>query len=1153
MKPDFKVIFRLLKILLVSAFGVLLLGGFWFYQAQEQAVEKKVENDLGAIARLKAEQIAAWRKNQLQAAAALQNYFFLLQSVTSFMAGQGQEQRRDLLLRLRNLAKRHGYADIMLADPGGQVLLSLVAAPDCRCDFESALAQAWSAHAPVFTSLHLESSDTFPHLALIMPLYHKNGLSVLPLAALIMVNDASSFLYPLVRFWPTPSDSAETLLVQRDGDEVLFLNDLRHRSDTALKLRLPLSRTETPAVMAGLGRQGFVRGRDYRGVKVVAVILPIPDSPWIMIAKIDEAEVFAEWRFRSALILALFMLLAACIGALGLVMGQRNKKAYYRALYFSEAALRAGEQRHRVTLKAIGDAVIATDGRGLVELLNPVAENLTGWSQAEACGRPLTEIFRIINEETRNPVEDPVAKVLRQGTIVGLANHTLLVARDGVERPIADSGAPIRNEKGVISGVVLVFRDQTREREAERTLRAELARSQSYLDTVETVIVALDEKGDISLINRKGCELLGRRAAELKGRNWFDNCLPAENKDEVSVLFSQIVAGKVEPFEYHENEVIACNGERRTLAWHNALLRDETGAITGVLSAGEDISERKIMEERLRHVTAVLRGLRKVNQLIIHEKNREILLRRAGEILVETRGYHSAWVALREGLGELRVVAAAGVGDNFAKLRSELENGVWPECCRRALAGPEVVLGHGTKADCHVCPLAHTYGDTAALAGALRHAGEEYGVLVAALPVGVADDVEERALFAELCGDLAFALHGLAVDQEHDKLRTQLNQAQKMEAVGRLAGGVAHDFNNILSVIIGYSELALNKVAAETPLHKDLQEILAAAARSRDIVRQLLAFARKENIAPQVLDLNAGVQNMLKILRRLIGEDLDLVWHPGNDLWPVLLDPSQLDQILANLCVNARDAISDVGKVSIETAKVSFDEAYCALHAEAAPGDFVLLAVSDDGCGMDREIVAQIFEPFFSTKGAGRGTGMGLSTVYGIVKQNQGFINVYSEPGEGTSFRIYLPRYMGAELPEKPVPVPEKIHPGAAETVLVVEDEFPILELVKTILTQLNYRVLTAPTPSDALRMAAEHDGEIDLLLTDVVMPEMNGRELSGRLQALYPKLKCLYMSGYTANVIVHRGVLDKGCQFIQKPFSTRDLAAKIRMVLADK
>lgn len=389
-------------------------------------------------------------------------------------------------------------------------------------------------------------------------------------------------------------------------------------------------------------------------------------------------------------------------------------------------------------------------------------------------------------------------------------------------------------------------------------------------------------------------------------------------------------------------------------------------------------------------------------------------------------------------------------------------------------------------------------------------------------------------------------------EAEHEKLQTQLIQAQKMESIGRLAGGVAHDFNNMLTVIIGSAEMALDKVKPDDPLHDDLQQILDAAGRSADITRQLLAFARKQTINPKVLDLNETVEGTLKMIRRLIGEDIDLVWHPGLHLAPVYMDASQLTQVLANLCVNARDAIVGVGKILIETANVVLDAEYCNKHEGFVPGRFVLLSVSDEGCGMDAQTLAKIFEPFFTTKGVGKGTGLGLATVYGIVKQNNGFINVYSEPGDGTTFKIFLPRY---ESDTKSVQTGNgeagaKIPRAREEVVLIVEDEAAILNLSKAILTRLGYTVLTAGTPSEALRIAKSYNGVIHLLLTDMVMPEMNGRDLAERLRAERPHLKVLFMSGYTSDVIGNKGVLEDGIHFIQKPFSLDRIASKLREVL---
>lgn len=386
-------------------------------------------------------------------------------------------------------------------------------------------------------------------------------------------------------------------------------------------------------------------------------------------------------------------------------------------------------------------------------------------------------------------------------------------------------------------------------------------------------------------------------------------------------------------------------------------------------------------------------------------------------------------------------------------------------------------------------------------------------------------------------------------EQEREKLQAQLLQAQKMESIGRLAGGVAHDFNNMLCVILGHAEMALAKLDPDNSLYDSLEEIFAAARRSADLTRQLLAFARRQTISPRALDLNDAVEGMLKMLRRIIGEDIDLLWYPGSGSCRVEMDASQLDQLLANLCVNARDAIRGQGKIIIETGHKVISEEDCAEHAGLSAGEHVFLAVSDDGCGMSPEVQAHLFEPFFTTKQIGEGTGLGLATVYGIVKQNNGFINVYSEPGKGSTFRIYLPvSTVGPETLEHAVLAEMELR--GSETILVVEDEQSILGTTRMMLEQLGYTVLAANSPDEALSIAAEHDGVFHLIITDVIMPGMNGRELAERFKVLYPDLKVLFMSGYTADVIANRGILDKDVFFIAKPFSRRDLADKVREVL---
>ncbi len=386
---------------------------------------------------------------------------------------------------------------------------------------------------------------------------------------------------------------------------------------------------------------------------------------------------------------------------------------------------------------------------------------------------------------------------------------------------------------------------------------------------------------------------------------------------------------------------------------------------------------------------------------------------------------------------------------------------------------------------------------------------------------------------------------------ERRALEQQLRQSQKMEAVGRLAGGIAHDFNNLLMVISGYSEFLLERLGAEPHLRGPAQEIASAAERASSLTRQLLAFSRKQMLAPRIVNLNDIVTENLKMLNRMIGEDIDLVMVPAKNLWPVRADGGQIEQVIMNLAVNARDAMPSGGKLTIETANAALDEDYARVHGPLRPGDYVMVSITDTGAGMDSDTQSHIFEPFFTTKGP-KGTGLGLSTVYGIVKQSGGYIWVYSEVGRGTTFKIYLPRVasMGESAAQIATPVAaQKVEPGN-ETILLVEDEANLRYLARQYLEKQGYRVIEAADGAVAMQIAVAHEGVIHLLLTDVIMPGMNGRELAQRISEIRPNVKILYMSGYTENVIGHNGTLDAGVRLLQKPFNLRDLKSKVREVL---
>jgi len=760
-----------------------------------------------------------------------------------------------------------------------------------------------------------------------------------------------------------------------------------------------------------------------------------------------------------------------------------------------------------VTLASIGDGVIATDNAGRITFMNPEAERLTGWSGREAMGLPLSEVFCLVSELEHQPVADPVQKVLASGKIVELDNRTLLLTRDGRELPIHDSGAPIRLANGTLLGVVLIFRDDTQRRQAETTIRRSEQTYRSLYDNmlnsvVHARMIFVDDipvdmeylavNPAFAKVSGITAEVVGRRISEVIANYARDN------QESLEVFGRVALSGEPTRWEHY----LAALDRWFSFSIYSPV-RGEVIIVT------DNISEQKKAELALRENEARLRSI--------------------SDNLPDGYIYQSG--PGPDGKSRFLYISA-GVTEIHGLT-------------------PEEVMGDASLLYRQVDP-----SQIAALGRAERQSLVDSTDFSFEVHVR-RPDATWRWLYVRSRprrkADGQLVWDGVATDITARKaMEGQLLQAQKMEFVGRLAGGVAHDFNNMLTVIGGHAELALGQTSPDDPRYLDLQEIQNAARRSANLTHQLLAFARKQTVSPVVLDMNDTLAAMLKMLQRLIGEDIDLAWLPGHDLWQVKIDPSQIDQLLANLAVNARDAIAGVGKVTIETDNREFDASYCAQHQGFSIGKYVVLSVSDNGCGMNEEVLQHIFEPFFTTKEEGKGTGLGLATVYGIIKQNRGFINVYSEPGQGTTFRIYLPRLEESADVAKEQTLPTA-SPGGSETVLIVEDDVAILGLGQRFAEKLGYRVLSATSPGAALRLLGDYAGVIDLLITDVIMPEMNGKELAAQLKQLRPGLKCLFMSGYTADVIARQGVLDKGICFLAKPFSSHELAVKIREALGQK
>jgi two-component system cell cycle sensor histidine kinase/response regulator CckA len=635
-------------------------------------------------------------------------------------------------------------------------------------------------------------------------------------------------------------------------------------------------------------------------------------------------------------------------------------------------------------------------------------------------------------------------------------------------------------------------------KQAESALRHERDRAQRYLDTSEVVLLALDLDGRITLINRKGCDLLGWTERELLGRDFLDTCLPVRMRQELRKKFHTVIGGDLSVIE---TPVLTRSGDERLIEWRNTLLKNDAGHVVGTFSSGTDTTERNQAVEALRN----------------SEERMRFALQSA-DVGIWDMDYTTGalqWSEILEAQYGLQPGTFGGTLEAFVERVHPQDRDALSETMAKATrSGADFSVEHRTL---------WPDGTVRWLSGAGRiHLGE-HGEPVRGL--GISLDVTERRT-----------------------LEQQYQQAQKMEAIGRLAGGVAHDFNNLLTAILGYCELLLADLEPDDPHQTDIAEIQKAGERAAELTRQLLAFSRKQIIEPTLLDLNLMLADMQSMLGRLIEEDVKVVLALRPEPARVKADRGQVEQIVLNLAVNARDAMPGGGTLTIETANVELDEHYATAHFSVKPGPYVVLTVTDTGTGMTPLVQARLFEPYFTTKEPGKGSGLGLATIHGIVTRSGGSVHVYSEVGKGTSFKVYFPRADAAEtVVEAPPPV-SRPHTGA-ETVLLVEDSEGLRDLARRLLERQGYRVLVAASAEEALQLF-EHDASIDVLLTDVVMTGASGPELTRQLVERRPDLRVIYMSGYTEEAIVHHGVLNSGIAFLQKPFTSETLGRKIREVL---
>ncbi len=1000
-----------------------------------------------------------------------------------FPREQGAKGHLTALFRLTRTTYGHEPAWLVGSGPDTRVLASTTADPPPRDVVERVLGQgaAWIGFQRIGGRLRVVAA------APVWPAPRGHGR---PIGVALLAADPERNLFGLLRREPHPTRTGETLLVRREGSDVLFLSPRRHVPDADATFRLPLATQDLAASAALEGREFFGTFRDYRGVAVLAAGLPLGEpADWGLVVKIDREEAleaaWAEIRRTSALGGALLLAMAG----VGFGLWRHKAASTRQALAESKGFLS--------TLIGSASAAIFTlrpDGR-VGEVWNPAAERLFGWTREETIGRPAPFVPADRQDEFR---------ALRQRVLAGQLVTDLEVShvrRDGSPLELRLAASPLRDPEGRVVAILAVALDATARKRAEKELRESESRFKRLAENAPDVVYRhrLRPSPCTEYVSPAVQAVVGYAPEEYYADpGLIERIIHPDDRH----LLEEAARGRIAA-----GEAVLVRWCRRdgSIAWtemRSVFLRDAQGEVVAIEGISRDVTQRVEAERTLRQLSAAVEQS-PVGVMITDPSG---TIDYVNPAFSRQTGY-----AREEALGQNPRILKSGhhPPEFYAELHATLGRGQeW----------------HGEMLN-------------------RRKNGDLYWQYASLSPV-----VDERGRVRQYLAIQEDVTERKKAEEELRRTQEQLRLSQRLEAVGRLAGGVAHDFNNLLGVIIGHGELAEGTVPEGHAVRERLGQMLDAARRAGELTRQLLAFSRRQVLQPRVVDLNAVVVELDKLLRRLIGEDVRLVTQLDPAADRVRVDPGQMGQVLMNLAVNARDAMPHGGVLTIETSNWEADDAYARAHRPMVPGPYVQIRVQDDGCGMDEAVRERVFEPFFTTKQDTAGSGLGLSTAYGIVKQSGGYIWVDSAPGRGSTITIHLPRVTDAI--EEPHRASGEERPGGAETILVAEDQDGLRDVVCEMLRGAGYQVLPAPDGRTALALAEAHAGPIHLLVTDVIMPGLSGRELAERLRHARAETRVLFVSGYTSDVIARSGALQECTDLLEKPFGREALLDRVRDAL---
>jgi PAS domain S-box-containing protein len=1135
---------RIAALVVVGLMAVAITLGYLYSDKRRRDFEDSASQNLVSVATLKAAQVAAWRAERAGDARVIAADVTLMPVVQRVLRAEASsEQKRQVRDWVVWVRDQYRYKNVVLLSLNGEILLSggqLLGGPD---HFRQIAAETGPKDDLVFGDLVRVDGGPI-HLDVSIALKDEKGQR---LGVLLLAVDPSDYLYPSLYDWPAPGRTGEVLLLRQEGKMIRVLNQARLSPGSALKIMLPVIPNGSSASPSWQGVDRKDR-EDYRGEHVVVSARPVPGCNWVVAAKMDRSELLEPLR-REAMqltaLLVMFLFLSAAIVAL-LLSRQRSRS--YMEKYQTETQRVALLRKYDVLFQGAYDAIVVWEGEGRIVDANARALEMYGYTREEMLGAAILnlkpselrdeyhESMKVLKEQN-SLVRETISR-RKDGTLFSTeisscrvedGEHPFFqtIVRDISERKRAEGQITRLNRLyAVLSGChEAVFRSRS-----EQELFAEvcrivveaggfLAAGISRLDPMAGEVTAVTTAGPaaaylqklrvattdspLDLGPRGTCLRTGRAvtcADTLTDESmapWRDKALGYGLRSSVSL-----------PIQHRGEAPYALSMYSSTPHFFNA---EEMALAERIGESVSSALERMALERDRENAERERRRVQERLELVLDASN---------------EGYWDWEMDTNEWYVSPRLCTMLGYQPGELKLIPQvLQELVHPED-REAVERAEASLLEGRER---------------AWSMELRFRqknGNYIWVLGGAKALG-GDQGRPRRLV------------GSGIDITARKaLEQQFAQSQKMESVGRLAGGVAHDFNNLLGVVIGYTEILQERLPEDSDLRAFAEDVLRAAHRAADLTRQLLAFGRKQVLQPQVLALNPVIQDFEKMLRRVISENIRIRTVLGASEGWVCADAGQIEQVIMNLAVNARDAMPEGGTLTIETQDVDVDEVYAKMHVSAQPGPFVMIAVNDTGCGMTPELIERIFEPFFTTKEKGKGTGLGLGSVYGIVQQSGGWIGVYSEPGQGSSFKVYLPRVTEGGAAATATPQVEAGMPHGTGTILVAEDETDMRNLAQNVLQRLGYKVLTAANGAIALRLAQDFPDPIHLLLTDVIMPEVGGRELAERMAQARPETPVLYMSGYTSDGAITQSVLASEVAFIQKPFTAAAIAQKIHEVL---